>query len=232
MEVDPLASMQCWAITITLGGREYEIPALPAVSWWPVLVSGDVTQILDFILSTPGDLFSLDELLLSGELTSAEMAPALTDALEVATGRSMHVGIVLATVAGMHWASINGALVRRGFRWEGQPIGAVLDAIYVEVTGRLDKEALDKFEALLEDESATQPGKKRTVSQNVRSEFEAMAGPRPTPAPATSAEPSGSEPPRTPQPRQPRRQGGPSRAPRRPPAGRGRSGPAASSGSP
>lgn len=230
MEVDPLASMRCWAIELELGGRTYDVPALSAVDWWPVLTSGDLTEILDFVVSSPEDPFNLDDLLLSGEVDQAELGPALTDALEAAAGRSVHVCVVLASVANMHWASINGALMRRGFRWEDAPLGAALDAIYAEVTSRFpDEETQAKFEALLEDESLTQPGKKRRPSERVVSEFEAMAGPRPKPAPVASAEPSGSGPPKTPPQPQPRRRGGPSRVPRPPRGGRSGSARAASS---
>ncbi len=231
MEVDPAASMRCWAVEITLGGRDYEVPALPAVDWWPVISSGDLTAILDLVVSSPDDPFNLDDLLLSGSVDAAELPAALTDALEAVTGRSLHVCIVLASVASMHWASINGALVRRGFRWDVQPIGAALDAIYAEVTGRLEKEDLDRFNDLLENETITQPGKKRTPSQRVISEFEAMAGPRPKPGPVASAGPSDGERPRTPTPPRPRHPGGPSRVPRKPPGVLGRSGPVANPGS-
>ncbi len=229
MEVDPAASMRCWAIELELGGRTYDVPALPAVDWWPILTSGDLSQILDLVVSSPEDPFNLDDFLLTTELDQSELGEVLTDALEAAAGRSLHVSMVLATVATMHWASINGALVRRGFRWEDQPLGAALDAIYAEVTSRLDEEALGKFEALLEDESVSQPGKKRTASEKVRSEFEAMAGPRPTTGVVATGEQSGNARPKTqPRPRQ-LPQGGPSGAPRRPRAPRAGSGRRASS---
>jgi hypothetical protein len=214
VEVDPLASMRCWAIEIELGGRTFDVPALCATDWWPVLVSADLSLILDFVVSIPTDPLNLDDLLLSGELTGEEMTGALKDAVEAAAGRSFHAAVVLASVAGMHWAAINGTMVRRGFRWEGQPLGAALDAIYAEVTSRLDEEALGKFEAVLEDEGLTQPGGKRKASERVVSEFEAMAGPRPTTGVVATGERSGNARPRTRQ--QPRRlrQGGRSREPR------------------
>jgi len=120
-------------------------------------------------------------------------------------------------VAGMHWASINGAMVRRGFRWEGQPLGAALDAIYAEIIERLDEESTARFTELLENEELSKPGrpgKKRKVSDKAISEFEAMAGPRPTGAAATAAL-SDSEHPRTPRPPRPPRPRAPSTAPRR-----------------
>lgn len=213
MDVDPLASMRCWGLTVELGGRDWEIPALPAVDWWPILVEAEPTRILDLLVSSS----DLDALLLDGTVSGAELRVALTDVIEEATGRSFHVAFVLATVAAMHWPAIGGQLAQRGFRWDVQPIGAALDAVYVAIVGGMDKEGLDKFEAILENEALTQPGKKRAPSARVIAEFESMAGPRPAPAPPgqSSAEPSGSEPPRTPTPRQPPRQDGRSAAPTR-----------------
>lgn len=223
MEVDPLASMRCWAIELELGGRTYEVPALPAVDWWPVLVSAEISRILDFIESSPEDPFNLDDLLLEGAFTTAELTQALTDALEEAAGRSFHAAFVLATVATTQWAAINGAMVQGGFRWDEQPLGAALDAIYAVVTSRLNEDALKKFLALLDNEALTASGKPTARQRaKVENEFEAMAGPKPTTGVVATGERSGSGRPKT-QPRLQRpRQGGRSGAPRQrpgPPAG-------------
>jgi hypothetical protein len=218
VEVDPLAAMRCWAITVQLGGREFEIPALPAVDWWPVLASASPRRVLDLLRSTDGA--DLDAMLLDGELSSAEIGEAVTDAIEEATGRSLHVSFVLALAADGSWPTIGGHLAQIGFRWDQQSIGAALDAIYAVIIGNLPDDARGKFEAVLENESLTQPGKKRTPSEKVMTEFEAMAGPRPAPSSPgqqpqqSSAGPSGSALPRTRSPRQQRRQGVPSGAPR------------------
>ena len=233
MEVDPLASMRCWAITLELGGQEFEIPALPAVDWWPILTSVQPRQVLDLLVSSS----DLDEMILDGKLTAADLGQACTDAIEEATGRSLHASFVLALAAEGNWANIGGALSLKGFRWDVLPIGAALDAIYAVIMGGLDEDGRTKFTEILENEALTQPGKKRTPSERVMTEFEAMAGPRPAPSvpgqgPApqqSSAEPSGSAPPRTRSPLQQRPQGGRSGVPKRQRAPRARSGPAASS---
>lgn len=201
MEVDPLASMRCWEITVELGGREFQIPALPAVDWWPVLLDTTPTTILDILKSeTQAGEFELDDMLLSGQVTGADLAEVAGDVISEATGRTVHAAFVLATVASVAWPNIGGQLARDGFRWDVQPIGAALDAVYAIVVGGLEEKERDKFLALLEDDTVTQPGKKRTPSQKVVDEFEAMAGPRPAPVPVpgkASAEPSGSPRPRT-----------------------------------
>ena len=232
MEVDPLASMRCWPIELELGGRTYDVPALSAVDWWPVLVSGDLSQILDFVVSSPEDPFNLDDLLLEGKVDNGDLAQALSDAIEAAAGRSFHASFVIATVARSEWAAVNGALARRGFRWDEQPLGAALDALYATLTEHMSKDNLGKFLEVLEDESLTAPGKKRAPSERIVNEFESMAGPKPKTGVKSTGAPSDNARPKTRRRPRPPRQGVPSRepmSPREPPAG---SDPGASSGSP
>jgi hypothetical protein len=231
VDVDPLASMRCWAVEIELGGRVFEIPALPAVEWWPVLASGDVSQILDFIVSSPDDPDNVDELILSGAVTGEELTQALTDAIEETAGRSLHAAFVLTIVASNQWAVVGGALAQTGFRWDEQPLGAALDAIYEILTSRMEKDNLDKFLALLDNEALTRGKPTARQRAKVRDEFESMAGPRPTTGVVATGELSGSERPRTRPRPQPRRQGGRSASPRTPRAGRAGSGRRASSAS-
>lgn len=224
MDVDPLASMRCWAIELELGGRTYEVPALSAVDWWPVLSSTDPLQVLDLVTSS-----DLDERLLAGEVDYSEMAEACRDAVEEAAGRSLHAAVVLALVAEGNWPVVNGALVRRGFRWDQQPLGAALDAIYSVVTETLDKEPREKFLALLDNETLTDPKKKRKPPARIVNEFETMAGPKPTTGVKSTGAPSDSGRPKT-QPRlRPRPQPARSGAPRKRPGPRAGSDPAASS---
>jgi hypothetical protein len=218
VDVDPVASMRCWAITVELGGREYEIPALPAVDWWPVLVGLDPSKVLDLLRSEDeAGEFELDTMLLDGRVTGKELGVALTDAIEEATGRSLHVSFILAMVAASQWPTIGGYLAQTGFRWDLQPIGAALDAIYGVVVSNLEKEPREKFLAVLENESLTNGKPSERQQAKIMSEFESMAGPRPAPAPLpgkASGAPSDSPRPRTrTRPRQPR-QGGRSGEPK------------------
>jgi hypothetical protein len=218
--------MRCWALELELGGRTFDVPALPAADWWPVLVSGDLTQILDFVVSTSGDL---DEMLLTGEVTQDHLTQALTDAVEETAGRSLHASIVLSAVATMNWASVNGSLARRGFRWDQQPLGAALDALYATITEHMNKENLGKFLALLESESLTSGKPTPRQRAKMAEEFEGMAGPRPTSGVKSTGEPSGSGRPKTRTRPRPPRQADPSRGPTRPREPRAENDPGASS---
>lgn len=181
MAVDPLASMRCWAVTVALGGREFEIPAMPAADWWPVLTDPSGAHLVDFLKSGPDD--PLSAMLLDGTASIQDLEDVLIEAIGEVTGRSMHAALVLVAIANHRWDAIGGHLARSGFRWDIMPIGAALDAIYLVAMEGMDKDGQTKFLALLENESLSTPGKAKVPSERVVTEFETMAGPRPAPAP-------------------------------------------------
>ena len=235
--VDPIASMRCWAITVQLGGRSYDVPALPAVDWWPIIVDPRPTTFLDILSSRdPDDSYDLDTLLLNGDVSAEELDAVFREAIQEVTGRSLHVAFVTATVAADQWPVIGGLLAQSGFRWDVQSIGAALDAIHSVIVSNLEDAPRKKFLAILEDEALTDPsrkGRKRGPSREALDAFESMAGPRPAPAPspgASTAEPSDSQPPRTQTQPLRRLQGARSGVPRRPPQTPGGSGPQATLG--
>lgn len=220
MNVDPAASMRCWAVDVEIGGAVHTIPALPAADWWPVL-AGETPP---FDLLPAGH--DIDDLLIDGKIDSGELASAFRDAIEQACGRSQEEAVTIAAVAAGAWSWVGGRMALAGFRWDVMPISAALDALHAIFMEHLNDEGRKKYEALL-----AQAGPKQLDRAAAISEFEELAGPRPAPAPLrSSAAPSGSPPPRTRQPSQPPRRRGPSGAPSLPPAPPDRSDPAARSG--
>lgn len=209
MNVDPAASVQVWAIEIDLGGRTFEVPALPASHWLPVLLDGNPLLVLDFIESTPVD-DDVDSLILSGQVGRDELVEALVIAIEQAAGRDFHAAFVLAQVARAQWASVSGLLTERGFRWDEAPLGAALDAIYAIVVKHLDEQALTRFHQLLDNPTVVLTGQRRQRANRAQamSDFEAMAGPKPEGVPASAAR-SGSARSRTRTRPRPRRQAAP-----------------------
>lgn len=222
MEVDPLASMRCWPITVTIADREFEIPALTAGDWWSALSSmTDMpNQVLDLLQSESDS--DLDSLLLDGTVSGEELGEAVRDVVEVATGRSVYAASVIIFVANSHWPVIGGTLAREGFRWDVQPISAALDAVYSIImegmSGDKNKDSREKFLRILNDERTPDGKRKQPDREKVMAEFEAMAGPRPAPTRRKSTdEQSGSERPRTRPQRQRRPPGARSGAPTTPP---------------
>jgi len=208
MDVDPAASMRCWAIDVELAGRVFTIPALPAADWWPVLIRADPATVLDLLTST--DAETVDDILLTGELDPE----ALTDAVEQAAGRPFMAACVLAAAANLHWPVVNGQLARRGFRWDVMPLGAALDAVHLTLTEGMDEKDRVKFLTLLDNPV---PGRKRDRKKGVE-DFEVVAGPRPTTGVTATGAPSEGSRPRTRQRPRPPRQDVRSTAPTPPPA--------------
>lgn len=226
MDVDPAASLRIWAVEVELGGRVFEIPALPAADWLPILMEVDPIKVLDLLRSSPDDPDDLDNLLLSGRITADELGQALSDTIEEVAGRSLHAALVLAVAARTSWAIVNGDLTRRGFRWDRVSLGAALDAIYLTMSERLDAKGLERFNKLIDTPMvAGRPDRAHMVA-----EFEAMAGPKPEGGARSTGTPSGSARSRT---RQQPRQLPPvarSRGPRKPPGPHVRSAREANSG--
>lgn len=198
MDVDPAASMRIWAVEFELGGRTFEVPALPAADWLPMLMNGDPLAVLDM-----GDLGAVDEMILGEEVTPEEVGEALTMVIEQATGRSLHASLTLAQVAKLQWPIIGGDLARRGMRFDQVSIGAALDAIHVTILGLLKPEAAEKFQALLDNE-VSPGGKIKPNRAKAMADFEDMAGPKPPPVRATAGLSGGGRPRTRPRPRPPR----------------------------
>jgi hypothetical protein len=209
VDVDPAASVRIWALELDLGGRTFDVPALPASVWFPILLEGNPLLVLDLIEDE-----DVDDLLLSGQVAPDELLEALTVAIEQAAGRSFHAAFVLAQVAVLQWASVSGLMAERNFNWEDRPLGAALDLIYITVAKHLDKEASARFEQLLDNPTLTSGGRRRPANRDkAMADFEALAGPKPEGVKATGARSGSARPKTRPRPRQ-HPQAAPSRAPR------------------
>lgn len=208
MDVDPAASMRIWAVELNLGGRVFEIPALPAADWLPILMEGDTVAVLD-LTEDP----ELDLMIISGEITPTELAAAIDAAVEQVAGRPVYQATVLAQVAQLQWTVVGGDLARRGFRWDEVPLGAALDAIHVTVLAHLRTTAnqeetqaglaspAERFRELMDGEptptTTTKSGartRRRRPDRKAMADFENMAGPKPAPVRATAAQSGGGRP--------------------------------------
>lgn len=233
MAVDPAASMRIWAVELELGAgatrRVFEVPALPAADWFPLLVSGDLGGIIDIL----DDSTQVDEMLVSGEVSAEDLTTALTAVVEQVSGRPLHAALALAQIANDLWPAIGGEMALAGFRWDQQPIAAALDAIDRAAMRLFTKEYREKIRAIVDSEVSpvgTGRSRRRVNRAAARAEFEKMAGPPPTArqgAPASGARSEG-VPPRIPRPLQRPRQAGPYAAPRTPPVPPAESDPPAS----
>lgn len=180
-EVDPEASLALWDLDVELGGRHFTVPALPASGWFPILLSVDVYQVLDMLMSTDGDdPYDPTDLLLDGTVRAEELGERCLQAIEEVAGRPFQVAYILAVAAQSQWQMINGRLSLAGFSWDTEPLGAALDAIFMIILeGMHTEEKRKEFLALL-DQAVPAEAKISADPEKAETEFANLAGPKPT----------------------------------------------------
>lgn len=142
---DATASLRMWAVETELGGRVLRIPPLPAAEWLPPLMTANLLGLLDL-----AEDVELEELLLDGSVTLADLTGALELLLESASGRSPWSALMLAYTAAEHWHVVGADLARIGVRFEAIPLGAALDAIYGSLCRSMDEKGIARFNGALD----------------------------------------------------------------------------------
>lgn len=130
-----------------LGGREYTLVPALAQQWLPILMTDpiDVAAIIPAMIAGADDQDELETALIAGEVDLGEVEQVAREVVTAAAGRDWWWACnLLATVAGA-WMVIYGSLVRSGLDVARLPLGAVLDAMYMECASRMDKAHLDDF---------------------------------------------------------------------------------------
>lgn len=146
VDVDPTASLRGWPVVVTLGGRDYHLRPALAAEWLPILLENPI----DLSLILPGmageaDDEALEEALLAGTVSAADIGEACQEVISMAAGREWWWATnLLASVAGA-WMAIFGTLVAQGLDVTRLPLGAVLDAMYATCAARMDKQHLQDF---------------------------------------------------------------------------------------
>lgn len=138
---DPLASLHTWGITVTLGGVDFVIPALPAARWLELLLAPQVDPEAWFPgLCGPEQEVVLYQLQLDGLVSQEEFEAAIWECLEAVSGRRWWITLRLCMSVRAHWEWMGGALAVRGIRAQDVSLGFWLDAVYaLMVEGILER---------------------------------------------------------------------------------------------
>lgn len=145
--MDPVAVLRIFPVVVTLGGEEFEIPALPAADWMEALAAGD-DAVVPGLLSA-GDEQAVVDMLLDGEVASSEMSDAANDAVAVAAGRPWWEARRLVGLAMAQPDRVLGALMLRGFDFEARSLGGLCAAVYALATEGMDKKERQKLDMQL-----------------------------------------------------------------------------------
>lgn len=132
-----MAALRCWPVTVTLTGREFTIPALPASAWFIAVLGDEVLPIVPGLLGE-ADQEEVSDLIAFGDLGLEEVVAASRDALEVASGWRWWEADRLIRSAGAEWKVIGGELLRAGADLDRLSLGAVLGLIYALAARNLD----------------------------------------------------------------------------------------------
>jgi hypothetical protein len=144
VDIDPIASFRQWAIEVDLGGRVLRIPPTPAADWMPTLMTLDLWRVLDL-----AEDFDVDELLIDGSVTVAEVSEALLKVVEAASGRTTWAAMALIHAATANWKVVGAEMMRFAPRFDEMSLGSALDMIYATLSRCMDDKSLKKFDIVL-----------------------------------------------------------------------------------
>lgn len=141
MDIDPAATLRCWAVEVVLAGRAWTIPARPAADWLLAAI-GPWTDIVPGLVDDPDD--EIDDLIADGNLDDGELRQAAQDALTAASGLKWWVAEHLARVAVQTW--VGAEVLLGGVDPATAPFGAYLAAAHHAATRNMTKENRLKFD--------------------------------------------------------------------------------------
>lgn len=148
---DPVQSLQPWPVVIAFHGEELTIPALPAVDWLTVLMSGEFS--LDDVfpgLLDEDDADWVDEQLALGRVGMDEFRATVLDVIETISARKWWVTLRLVDVARHSWDVIGAELTVRGVDATRVSLSAWLDVVLITVLKNMDAKDTTMFNLRLE----------------------------------------------------------------------------------
>lgn len=154
-----------------LRGREYEIPAMPAVDWLAYLMQPKPDldgMVMEFFPD-------LDELLMAGFVDLEEVYETLLDIIATVTARSWWIALRLVSVAQASW-HVLGPIMLKAVDASQLSIAGWLDVLTVEVLNAMDPKDTMLFTSRLESPPPSErPEEPMDEMEMDRSSFLSMA---------------------------------------------------------
>lgn len=149
MPVDPLASLEPFGLEVEVAGRDFLIPAAPALHWLRILLS-DSPSIDDILpnMAGPECRAHLYRAIMLGQFSTDEWKNLIWDIVEAVSGRRwwQALNLVNAMKEPDNWSQVFGHLLLRGIDVREVSFAAWLDATYALVTENMDKDEKIKFQ--------------------------------------------------------------------------------------
>lgn len=175
LNLDPIQSMRPWPVVVTLGGRELEIPALPAVDWLAILMAPE-SQLDDLFpgLLSPDGVDWVEEQILDGNLGLAEFQELVFQIIETVSARKWWVTLRLVDVARRSWDVVGSEMLIRGIDPARISLSAWLDVLLITVLKNMDPKDVTMFNLRLEAAPDQEQGPEEMEMS--RSAFMALGG--------------------------------------------------------
>lgn len=129
MRFDAEASMRCWGVTLSIGGRDYRIPPHPAGPWLKAIVTPSYRAIVPGMITG----LSMDDLLdqmVARRVTVADLDRAAREAIGEIAGMKWWSAVRLTSWLLGNWHTLGSAVLSRGLSMSVDPLGAVLVVTY------------------------------------------------------------------------------------------------------
>lgn len=148
---DPVWSLQCWPLTVAIGGHLFEVPALPATHWLSVLMdpSGDLLDLFPGCLDSAGRDQVMD-LVFDGVTSMQELYELVLDIIATNGSRDWWVVLRLVEVARVSWHTIGAEMLSRGVDPTRLSLSAWLDVLTLTLMRNIDPKDATMFTMRLE----------------------------------------------------------------------------------
>lgn len=142
---DPIWSLKSWPVVLSIGGRDWEIPAASAADWLSVLMPSPVD--LDEIIMT---MVVNGESLLFDESVGGELENVMLDVISLVSGRPWWQALRMIAVAVNNWNVLGGEMLYRGIIPDQVSLSQWLDVLLLVTIRSMDPKDVTMFTLQLE----------------------------------------------------------------------------------
>ena len=144
---DPVWALKPWPVIISAGGRDYEIPALPAADWLAVLMVEPFDPD-DVILSL---VINGRDLLFAESVDADDLEHICLDVISTVSARPWWIALRLISMARSSWSVLGAELILKGVQADQISLAAWLDALLLTALKNMDPKDITMFTLRLEE---------------------------------------------------------------------------------
>lgn len=143
---DPVWSLKPWPVAVTLGGLDFEIPALPAADWLAVLMK-DELDLSEFLFEMIPDS---EIALFNADISIDAVYSACLDVIGLVSARNWWITLRLIGVARESWDVLGGEMIFRNVDAARISLSAWLDVLLLVILRSMDPKDTTSFTMRLE----------------------------------------------------------------------------------